>query len=92
MKIASTIRRFLPGTAFVIEIRQGEIRQHSSQKIPSPFLSTLKDKLESEAIESGAIYGVRQSNNITLAFSKEIPKNMRQPLLNTWHIHKQKFR
>lgn len=79
--------RFLPGVAFVIEVKHGELRTYAPRRLPVGFVTAVQDKIDRGELTSGVIYGKSQRGGLTLGFLGA-PERVQQPLLSNWHAHK----
>ncbi len=85
------LKRFLPGVRFAVVVNAGSVKSHSRKSLPKAFMNAIHERVEEGDLRSGVIYGVEQKGGLTLDFSPGFPAKVRQPLLNSWHIHKQRY-
>lgn len=82
--------RFLPRTAFVLTVQDGAVKAHAPHRLPAGFVSAVQDKADRGELRSCVVYGKRQRGGLTLGFLG-VPERVQQPLLNSWHAHKQQY-
>ncbi|WP_309399629.1 hypothetical protein [Cerasicoccus maritimus] len=85
------MKRFLPSVKFAVEVNAGAVKPYARKPLPSAFLAAVHEQVEHGKLASGVIYGVVLRGGLTLDFSPGFPQAARQPLLNSWHIHKQRW-
>lgn len=83
--------RFCPGVAFAVEVNSGNIKLHARKSLPDGFVRAVQEQIDRELLNSGVLYGVRQQGGYTVKFAPGFPDRARQPLLNSWHIHKERY-
>jgi hypothetical protein len=75
-----------PRALFVIVIRDGRA-EIAKGKAPRNFLEDVNHICHDRHIHSGKIRGVRMGKRVLLAFSRQIPANLRQSFRNAWGVH-----
>ena len=84
--IAVLLWLLLPKPAFVIEIREGEIKVKKG-KVPAGFVEDLEKITLSERLPDSKIRGVTRHGAVSLKFSRRVPQQHHQRLRNIWSFH-----
>jgi hypothetical protein len=74
---------FQPRYAFVVHIKQGELRV-AKGKVTAAFLRLVGEVCGEFGVSRGWVGGVRRGRRLRLAFSRHVPEPCRQRLRNLW--------
>ena len=74
-----------------VEIKDGHI-EYTFSKVPKGFLIDLKDIINEQNIKSGLLY-IKMKNGLPhISFKGKISKSSRQRILNSWVVHRARYK